>query len=157
MYRARPPDITPLPLPSPGPKPRRSRDERQAACTKAPRRFSRSFWNLEFRPILGTRAGRWKFIANPIVDLGLGGHQPSAFVPANRVAYAVREDWAPGVETYSDTGPVGHFARFNKQAHQVFAATDVSLGRFDVNFGVGRGLTPASDLWVMKAILGWSF
>jgi hypothetical protein len=122
-----------------------------------PRRFSRSFWNLEFRPILGARSRRWEFITNPIVDFGIGGRQPSAFVPANRIAYAVREDWALGVETYSDTGPVGRFLPFNKQAHQVFAVTDFSFGRFGINFGVGRGLTPASDRWVVKTILGWSF
>jgi hypothetical protein len=89
-----------------------------------PRRFSRSFWNLEFRPILGMRSGRWEFITNPIVDLGIGGHEPSAFVPANRIAYAVRDNWSLGVETYLDFGPVGRFPKFNRQTHQVFAATD---------------------------------
>lgn len=122
-----------------------------------PQRFSRSRWNLEFRPIVGLRAGRWEFIANPIVDLGIGGRQGHSFLPATRVAYALRENWQVGVETYSDLGPFGGFARFERQAHQVFAVTDFRVFGLDVNLGVGRGLTPVSDRWVGKVIFGSAF
>ena len=123
----------------------------------APQRFSRSRWNVEFRPILGLNLGRWQIVSNPIVGIGLGGKQPDAFLPANRIFYTVQEDLAVGVETYSDLGSFGHFGKFNQQAHQVFAAADFRLFGMDVNFGVGRGLTPASDRWMVKTIFGFSF
>ena len=123
----------------------------------APQRFSRSRWNVEFRPILGLNLGRWQIVTNPIVGLGLGGKQPDAFLPANRIFYTVQEDLAVGIETYSDMGSFGHFGKFNQQAHQVFAAADFTLFGLDVNFGVGRGLTPASDRWMVKTIIGVSF
>ena len=123
----------------------------------APERFSRSFWNLEFRPILGVHLGQWELVTNPILGLGIGGHAATAFLPANRIAYAVRPDLSFGVETYSDLGSPGRFASFNNQAHQVFAVTDFRIGTIDVNFGIGRGLTPASDRWAVKTIFGFSF
>ncbi len=123
----------------------------------APSRFSRSRWNVEFRPILGLNLGRWQIMSNPIVGLGMGGKQPDAFLPANRVFYRVQEDLSLGIETYSDMGSVGHFRRFNQQAHQAFAAVEFTVLGVDVNFGVGRGLTPASDRWMVKTILGVSF
>ena len=39
----------------------------------------------------------------------------------------------------------------------MFAVTDFTLGIFGVNFGVGYGLTPASDRWVVKTIIGYAF
>lgn len=120
-------------------------------------RFSRSRWNLEFRPIVGYRTGNWEFIANPIVDLGLGGREGHSFLPASRVAYSLRPGLQLGLETYSDLGPFGRFPGFNRQAHQIFAVTDFRVGGMDVNLGLGRGLTPASDRWVSKVIFGFSF
>ena len=35
--------------------------------------------------------------------------------------------------------------------------TDFKAGIFDVNFGVGYGLTPSSDRWVVKSIVGYAF
>lgn len=123
----------------------------------APARFSQSRWNLELRPILGLNLGPWQVTTNPIVGFGIGGHQPTSFLPANRVSYAVRPDLAFGIETYSDLGAPGHLPRFDRQAHQVFAVTDFRIGWLDVNFGIGRGLTPATDRWAVKTIFGFSF
>jgi hypothetical protein len=39
----------------------------------------------------------------------------------------------------------------------LFAVTDFKIGDFGVNFGVGYGLTPASDRWVIKTIVGYAF
>ena len=123
----------------------------------ASERFTDSFWNLEFRPILGAHLGRWEITTNPIVGLGIGGHAGNAFLPANRVAYSVRPDLGFGLESYSDFGPFGSFAGPQNQAHQLFAVTDFSLGPIGGNFGIGHGLTPASDRWTVKSIVGFSF
>ena len=40
---------------------------------------------------------------------------------------------------------------------RLFAVTDFKFGVFDVDFGVGHGLTPASDRWVVKTIIGYAF
>ncbi len=123
----------------------------------APQRFSRSRWNVEFRPIVGLNLGRWQLVSNPIVDIGLGGKQPDAFMPANRLFYSVNDDLAVGVETYSNFGSFGHFGKAASQVHQVFAAADFRVFGVDVNVGVGRGLTAASDRWVVKTIFGVAF
>ncbi len=120
-------------------------------------RASETQWNLEFRPILGARRGRWEFITNPVVEIGLGRQGITAFAPANRIAYAVREDLAFGIETYSDLGRIDRWEPWSRQAHQVFLVTDFRIGPVDVNFGVGRGLTGASDGWVAKTVFGFSF
>lgn len=123
----------------------------------APQRFSASRWNAEFRPIIGLNLGRWQIISNPIVGIGLGGKQPDAFLPANRIFYRLQEDLAVGIETYSDLGSFGHFGKFRSQAHQIFLATDFELLGLGINFGVGRGITPVSDRWMVKTIIGASF
>jgi len=35
--------------------------------------------------------------------------------------------------------------------------TDFKVGVLDVNFGVGYGLTPSSDRWIIKTIIGYAF
>jgi hypothetical protein len=47
----------------------------------------------------------------------------------------------------------GHF---RDQQHTLFAVTDFKLGVFSVNFGLGYGLTPASDRFVVKTIVGYA-
>ncbi|MDI1264945.1 MAG: hypothetical protein PS018_16965, partial [bacterium] len=43
------------------------------------------------------------------------------------------------------------------QQHTLVAVTDFKFGVFGVNFGVGYGLTPASDRLVIKTIIGYAF
>jgi hypothetical protein len=122
-----------------------------------PLRFTNSFWNLEFRPIMGIKLGRWELTTNPIVGVGIGGKAGNAFEPANRVIYEVREDLAFGLESYSDFGPFGDFHSPKNQSHQLFAVTEFNIGPVGVNFGIGRGLTASSDRWAVKTIVGFSF
>jgi hypothetical protein len=37
------------------------------------------------------------------------------------------------------------------------AKADFKLGVFDLDFGVGYGLTSSSDRWVVKTIIGYTF
>ena len=59
-----------------------------------------------------------------------------------------------GVEYYSDLGAFPNFATFNEQQHNIYAVVDFKIGRFDVNAGVGYGLTPGSDRLMAKMIIG---
>jgi hypothetical protein len=61
---------------------------------------------------------------------------------------------ALGVEYYSDLGPFPNFVSLNEQQHNIYAVVDFKVGRFDVNAGVGYGLTPGSDLLMAKMIIG---
>jgi hypothetical protein len=43
---------------------------------------------------------------------------------------------------------------FNEQQHNLYAVVDFKIGRFDVNAGVGYGLTHGSDRLIAKMIIG---
>jgi hypothetical protein len=120
-------------------------------------KFSQSRFALEIRPIVGVRNADWEFIVNPIVDVSFGKFGEADFTPAARVARKLAPDTFIGLEYYADFGEIGNFAKLADQQHTLFAVTDFKLGVFDVDFGVGYGLTPASDRWVIKTIIGYAF
>ena len=116
--------------------------------------FSDTQWNMEIRPIIGWRKGDYEFIVNPIVDLGFGQNGGAVFAPAARFARNLGENLAVGVEYYTDLGPLQSWLPFNEQQHNIYAVVDFKIGRFDVNAGVGYGLTPSSDRLMYKMIIG---
>jgi hypothetical protein len=75
-------------------------------------------------------------------------------VPAARFARKLGENLAVGVEYYTDLGPLQSWLPFNEQQHNIYAVVDFKIGRFDVNAGVGYGLTPGSDRLMYKMIIG---
>jgi hypothetical protein len=119
--------------------------------------FSQTRFAMEIRPIIGVRNATYEFIVNPIVDVGFGRYGETDFAPAARLARKFGPDLYAGFEYYSDFGKIGDFKPLAEQQHTLFAVTDFKLGVIDVNFGVGYGLTPASDRWVVKTILGYAF
>ena len=120
-------------------------------------KFSQTRFGLEIRPIIGIRNADYEFIVNPIVDVGLGKNGEADFTPAARVARKLDTDLYVGLEYYADLGEIGNFKKLSDQQHTLFAVTDFKLGVFSVNFGVGYGLTPASDRFVVKTIVGYAF
>lgn len=116
--------------------------------------FSLTRYNMEIRPIIGVRKNGYEFIVNPIVDLGFGHDGEADFAPAARFARNVKGDLWVGVEYYSDLGQIGNFLPFSEQQHNIYGVVDFKVGRFDVNFGVGYGLTGGSDRWLTKLIIG---
>jgi hypothetical protein len=117
-------------------------------------RFSETRWNMEIRPIIGWRKNNIEFIINPIVDIGFGMNGDVTFAPAARLARNFGENFALGIEYYTGLGPLQSFLPFNDQQHNIYAVTDFKIGRWDVNAGVGYGLTSASDRWMAKMIIG---
>jgi len=120
-------------------------------------KFAQTRFGLEIRPIIGIRNADWEFIVNPIVDIGFGKNGEADFTPAARVAYKLDSDLFVGLEYYADLGEIGNFKPLVEQQHTLFAVTDFKLGVFGVNFGVGYGLTPASDRFVVKTIAAYAF
>lgn len=119
--------------------------------------FSQTRWALEVRPIIGWRYADYEFIVNPIVDIGFGKYGEADFAPAARLARKFGEDLYFGLEYYADFGKIGDFSRLPDQQHTLFAVTDFKAGVLDINLGVGFGLTPGSDRFVVKSIIGYAF
>ena len=120
-------------------------------------KFAQTRWGLEIRPIIGMRKTDYEFIVNPIVDVGFGRYGEADFAPALRVARRLKDDVFVGLEYYADFGKIGDFGPLAQQQHTLFAVTDFKVGDVDVDFGVGYGLTAASDRLVVKTILGYAF
>jgi hypothetical protein len=116
--------------------------------------FSDTKWNVEIRPIAGVRKNDWEFIVNPIVDIGFGANGDVTFAPCARLARNFGENFALGLEYYTDLGPLQNFLPLNQQQHNLYGVVDFKIGRFDVNTGIGYGLTSGSDRWMAKMIIG---
>jgi hypothetical protein len=119
--------------------------------------FAQTRFALEVRPIIGVRNADYEFIVNPIIDAGFGKLGELDFAPAARLARKLAPDTFLGLEYYADFGEIGNFAKLADQQHTLFLVTDFKLGVFDVDFGVGYGLTSSSDRWVIKTIIGYAF
>jgi hypothetical protein len=120
-------------------------------------RFSQQIYAAEIRPIIGWRNGDWEFIINPIVDVSFGAGGETDFAPAARIARKLGQDLSIGAEYYGDLGQIGNFLPFQDQQHTLYAVTDFKVGDFDVELGLGYGLTSGSDRIMAKTIIGYAF
>jgi len=65
---------------------------------------------------------------------------------------------SPGIEYYGTLGPVGSFLPASQQQQQLYGVVDLNVDpRWEINFGVGAGLTRATDGLIIKMILGRRF
>jgi len=111
----------------------------------------------EIRPIIGARGHKWELIVNPILDTAFSGFSHLDFAPCARVAYNPSPTFAVAVEHYADFGKISHAAAGQEQEHNLFAVADFSRRLFDLETGIGFGLTKASDKLVLKTILSHAF
>lgn len=116
-------------------------------------RWDQTRFTSEIRPIVGWHLRPFDIIVNPIFDTAYDGLRNLEFVPATRIAYNASPAWALAVEEYADFGPVHGFLDRAEQVHQLYAVVDHTGGAFDVEAGVGFGLTGASDHLTLKLIL----
>jgi hypothetical protein len=117
-----------------------------------PRRFS-----SEIRPIVGVRIGPVDLILNPILDASFNGFNRLDFAPAERVAYHFSEMWTAAIEHYADYGPVNDLLPASQQMQTLFAVVDYDADPYHVEFGIGQGLTDASDKRVLKLMITRGF
>jgi hypothetical protein len=111
---------------------------------------------FELRPILGWRNADWLFATNPVLEFSLEGpehHQAPSFAPSFKVARTVARGIAAGFEYYTDLGPISNFDPYAEQQHTVYLAIDIDRKPWNINFGVGRGLTTSTDRWTIKMII----
>ena len=116
-------------------------------------RWDEQRFTSEVRPIIGWHLKPWDVIINPIVDTAYDGLGNLEFVPAARVAYNFPSGWALAVEEYADYGTLDDFAPGRDQAHQIFAVVDRTWKGWDIEAGVGVGLTDATDRLTLKLIV----
>jgi len=123
--------------------------------------FSLDTWTWEIRPIVDKKIDKWYFAFNPTFDKSF--HGPSKangyeFSPNIKFSYDVTKKVAMGVEYYGAYGPVTGFDPLRDQQQQIVPAVDVDFGKnWEFNFGVGVGVTQATDHLLIKAILGYRF
>lgn len=117
------------------------------------RHWDPKHFTSEMRPIVGWHLHPVDLIFNPILDNNYSRVENLDFAPESRLAYNFSPKWAVAAEEYSDYGPLDHFYSGNQQFHELFAVIDHHGKFLDVEFGVGFGLTEASDHLTLKLIL----
>jgi hypothetical protein len=117
------------------------------------RRWDSSRFTSEIRPIVGWHLKPVDIIVNPIVDTSYDGFGNATFVPAVRLACNLSPVWAVALETYSDYGPFHQFRARSDQAHQIYWVVDRAGKQWDIEAGIGAGLTKGSDGLTLKLIL----
>ena len=124
-------------------------------------RFSADTWTLEIRPIVDKKLGRWYLSFNPTFDRSFHGPSVSAgvvFSPNFKASYDVTKKVAFGLEYYGSLGPVTGFDPIRDQQQQILPSLDIDFGPdWEFNFGVGVGMTQATDHLLVKAIIGRRF
>jgi hypothetical protein len=125
------------------------------------RQFSTDTWSLEIRPIVDQQKGRLYWSFNPAFDKGYTG-LPSdlkwQFSPDAKVSWDFTKQVAFGLEYYGGFGPVTGLFPFHAQSQQFVPAVDLDISpRWEINFGVGIGVTAGTDHLLVKGILGRRF
>ena len=126
---------------------------------RLPEVFDRDRWGVEVRPIVAWESARWLFAVNPIVDASLAGSgwdDGSTFEPALMAKYKIEGKVAVGFEYYANLGPIVRPSSWSEQEHYLFEAFDfLSIGRFELNAGLGEGFGAGSNDLVLKFIAGY--
>jgi hypothetical protein len=125
------------------------------------RKYSVDTWTYELRPIVDKQIGRWYFDFNPAFDKSLHGagvSQGFVFSPNVKISCDITKKVAGGIEYYGSVGPALGFDPVAQQQHQIFPAIDLNLSeKWEVNFGLGVGVTRSTDHLIAKMILGYRF
>ncbi len=121
------------------------------------RRWDTHRLTAEVRPLLGWHLRQADLIFNPIFDTAFDGIRNLAFAPATRLAHNFSSKWVVAVEDYADMGIVSGFKPAKEQFHQLYAVFNFRGKSWEVESGVGFGLTSASDKLTLKLSLSHDF
>jgi len=119
-------------------------------------RVSEAPWNAELKGIYGYRTERWLVAVNTNFDWAWAGqvNAPVSLEIDTKLAYKTDAGPQLGIESYNELGPLRDPGPLSKFSQTLFAVVDTELGQFDLNAGIGYGLTSVSDKWVLKFIVG---
>lgn len=123
--------------------------------------FSADTWTYELRPIVDKQLGRWYFAFNPTFDKSFHGPSVSQgfiFSPDAKVSYDFTKKITGGIEYYGTLGPTQSLYPVAEQEQQIFPVIDLNVSpKWEINFGVGIGVTRSTDHLITKMILGYRF
>jgi hypothetical protein len=125
-----------------------------------PERYDRDRWATEIRPIVAWDTPSWLFAVNPILDQALAGSgaEGPTFQPALMALYKVANVVSVGLEYYGNFGPISEPLSLRKQEQYIYEVVNLlAVERFELNGGLGEGLTPSSNSLVVKAIVGYAW
>jgi hypothetical protein len=122
-------------------------------------RYSASPQSAEIRNILGWRGKDWLFSVNPIFvwNTSPGASSTPTLEVATKVSRRISDSLSLGWERYNERGPYNQALPQSEQGRVNYLVMDFEGHEFDLNLGVGKGSTPASDPWTIKAVIGFPF
>lgn len=123
------------------------------------KKFSESPRGGEIRNIIGWRNADWLLAFNPIFefDASPGFSRIPSLEIATKINRKLGERWSIGWEHYNDRGQYNKVLPASAQGNVEYLVIDYEGEGYDLNMGVGRGTTAASDTWTLKAVIGYSF
>ncbi len=125
------------------------------------RLYSADTWTWEMRPIIDRKLGHWYLAFNPTFERALVGENVGKgfeFSPNFKFSYDVIPQMSVGVEYYGALGPIANFDPLAEREQQILPAVDLNVSpKWEINFGVGVGVTRSTDHLLVKAILGRRF
>ena len=113
--------------------------------------------SLEFRPIVGYRAGGWHAVLNTAWRAPLSGADHAlSFEPSAKLARQVAPQTHLGVEYYVQSAQRANGADAGLARRKLaLLVLDTRVHGIDLSFGVGRGLGPAADGPVVNIFAGF--
>lgn len=122
-------------------------------------RLEENPWNAELKGMFGYRHGNWTLATNPNISWKISGPvpSPSSFHLDSKIAYKTEHGFELGLESYNEFGPIRSMGHFGQQNQVLFGVVDANVQGWDLNLGIGRGLTSVSDRWILKVILNLPF
>jgi hypothetical protein len=120
--------------------------------------YSAQTWSLEIRPIVDKQWNKLYVSFNPVLGVQLKGVEKQSapsFEPNAKISYAFFKNVALGAEYYGDFGQLNAFDTPPEQGHALYAVMDLlNNNKWELNLGPGFGLTPATDGFVFKVLVG---
>jgi hypothetical protein len=118
-------------------------------------------WTMELRPIVDKKIGPWYLSFNPTFDKSFHGPSQNLgwdFSPNVKVSYDFSKQIAGGLEYYGAVGSLTNIDPIREQQQQFFPSIDLDVSpKWEINFGVGVGVTASTDHLIYKAIIGRRF
>ncbi len=120
--------------------------------------YSADTWSAEIRPIIDKQWKKFYLSFNPTIGIALKGINQNAapsFEPNVKASYSFFKNANLGVEYYGSMGPLNQFDKLSEQSHALFFVYDLQNNdQWELNMGPGWGLTPATDGFVFKVLVG---
>lgn len=123
--------------------------------------YSADTWTWEIRPIVDKKIGKWYWAFNPSLEKSFRGPSEKLgfeFSPNAKFSYDFTPKIAAGLEYYGALGPISNFDPLAEQEQQILPAIDLNVSpNWEINFGVGVGVTRSTDHLLVKVIIGRRF